>query len=94
MFELTDNTGAQASAESLTPHAPRMQAIAARRAEQLTSLRVFTRSGRVASADNRWADMLSRGRSDAVVAEAAALGLSSRRVHVPDDVRDLASLLA
>ena len=94
VFELTDNTGAQASADTTTPHTPQMQAVAARRTQQFADAGVFTRAGRVSSADNRWADALSRGQVDRVIAEAAAHGLAVQRLHVPADLRDLEWLLA
>jgi hypothetical protein len=71
-----------------------MQLLAERRAEFLARSNLFVRVGRVASADNRWADMLSRQREDEVLAEAIALGLTCERLHIPDLARDLSWLIA
>ena len=93
LFELTDNTGAQAVAETFTPHAPALQRISAKRAAVLSAARIFTRSGRVTSADNRWADALSRGEVARVLREAATLGLYTQRIDLTPDMRDTSWLL-
>ena len=70
-----------------------MQEVAARRAATLARARIFTRSGRVTSPDNNWADWLSRGYIDEVKQAAAALGLRCEELELRPDVRDLTWLL-
>ena len=88
LFELTDNSGAEAVAETFTPHAVPLQHIAAKRATILAAARIFTRAGRVTSADNKWADDLSRGYVARVLREATALGLAAHLVTLTPAVRD------
>ena len=88
LFELTDNSGAEAVAETFTPHAVPLQHIAAKRANILAAARIFTRAGRVTSADNKWADDLSRGYVARVLREATALGLAAHLVTLTPAVRD------
>jgi hypothetical protein len=94
VLAFTDNTAGEWTARRETPQAIAMQLLAERRAEFLARSKLFVRVGRVASADNRWADMLSRQREDEVLAEAVALGLTCERLHIPELARDLSWLIA
>ena len=89
----TDNTGAEWAARRETPHAILMQKVSARRAAYLHEHSIFSRTYRVPSLQNSWADDLSRGRVAKVLAEAVSLGLSPLRVHL-HDLRDTAWLCA
>ena len=94
VLAFTDNTAGEWTARRETPQAIAMQLLAERRAEFLARSNLFVRVGRVASADNRWADMLSRQREDEVLTEAIALGLTCERLHIPELARDLSWLIA
>ena len=94
VLAFTDNTAGEWTARRETPQALAMQLLAERRAEFLRQSSLFVRVGRVASADNRWADMFSRQRADEVLAEAVALGLTCERLHIPERARDLSWLIA
>ena len=94
VLAFTDNTAGEWTARKETPQALAMQLLAERRAEFLRRSSLFVRVGRVASADNRWADMFSRQRADEVLAEAVALGLTCERLHIPERARDLSWLIA
>ena len=89
VLAFTDNTAGEWTARRETPHALAMQLLAEHRAEFLARSSLFVRVGRVASADNRWADMLSRQHADEVIAEATALGLTCERLHISEHARDL-----
>ena len=60
-----------------------MQELVAARTEWLLSRGVREAAERCSSAANLWADLGSRGAFDAVVLQAAALGLSARWVEPP-----------
>ena len=94
VLAFTDNTAGEWTARRETPQAIAMQLLAERRAEFLARSSLFVRVGRVASADNRWADMLSRQQADEVIAEATALGLTCERLHIPEHARNLSWLIA
>ena len=90
----TDNTGTEWAARRETPHSALLQRIIAHRSEVFQSLGVFTRSARVSTSDNRWADALSRQRFGSVRAEAEALGLRVVELVVPPLFRDTSWLFA
>lgn len=88
LLEFSDNSGAEWSMRRETPAAFGMQAIAERRSAFLQERRLYSRACRVASADNKWADWLSRQHLDRVLLEAQALGLTVVRLHVPPHLRN------
>jgi hypothetical protein len=94
LLEFSDNSGTEWSMRRETPSAVGMQAVAQRRSEFLQSRGLFSRAARVTSADNMWADWLSRQRIERVISEATALGLQVVRLHVSPSLRDLSWLLA
>ena len=77
VLEFTDNTGAEWTARKESPHAPLLQLIAERRASLLKERVVFTRTERVTTDQNLWADWLSRGRIQQFLDDVAAQGLSA-----------------
>ena len=94
VLEFSDNSGVEWSARRETPSAASMQRIAEQRASFLRSRDLFSRSCRVPSTSNLWADALSRQRRAAVIAEAQSRGLSVVMLSLPDSVRDTSWLLA
>ena len=94
ILEFTDNTGVEWSSRKETARRELMQLVTAKRSDLLAQRGLVPRSARVSSADNIWADDLSRQRVSKVLAEAAARGLACCRVELPADVRDTEWLLA
>ena len=94
VLSYTDNTADEWSLERETPHALAMQLVADRRSVFLSQSSLYIRAGRVASADNTWADDLSRQRVDKVLSEARALGLSPHRIELAPDLADLHWILS
>lgn len=93
VLAFTDNTSSEWAARRETPHSLALQLLVEYRSAFLQRASLYVRSGRVTSADNRWADMLSRQRVAEVLAEAVALGLEPVRLHIPAPLRDLSWLL-
>ena len=93
ILSYTDNTADEWSLERETPHAISMQLVSQRRAEFLAQSSLYIRAGRVTSADNTWADDLSRQRVPKVLHEAAEMGLIHHRIDLPSDLTDLEWLL-
>ena len=92
LLEFSDNSGTEWSMRRETPSSALMQAVAAKRSIFLRDASIFSRVNRVTSADNAWADWLSRQRLSDVLSDAAALGLTVKTVPVsawPDGTRDL-----
>ena len=69
-----------------------MPALLRRRTAWLVNHGAVEAAARITSANNRWADLGSRGSAEIVCAEARALGLRPRRVDVPAEWRQLAWL--
>jgi hypothetical protein len=88
LLEFSDNSGTEWSMRRETPSARLMQIVAARRSQFLRQRGLFSRVCRVASADNSWADCLSRQKRERVLREAAALGLRVVALPVPPSLRD------
>jgi hypothetical protein len=89
VYSYTDNTVAMAAMRGLTPSTLAMQALTAARVEWLLDSGVAEAAERVTSKANLWADLASRGRTDEMLRQAAALGLRCRRVEVPAEWREL-----
>jgi hypothetical protein len=94
LLEFTDNTGVEWSARRENASAELMQRLTARRSQLLAERRLTPRTVRVRSADNLWADMLSRQRVDDVLQQAHALGLRTQLVALTPATRDTDWLLA
>jgi hypothetical protein len=94
IVSFTDNTVALAAMRRLTSRSESaaIPAMLRRRTLWLVEHSCVEAAERVTSANNRWADLGSRGRAALVCAEAMALGLRPRRVQVPAEWRDLAWL--
>ena len=80
-LEFTDNSGAEWSARRERSRSAMMEAIIGRRAAWLADSRHFIRTARISSAENLWADMLSRQRAHEVLAAATACGLTPHRLR-------------
>ena len=96
LFEFTDNTAAEHSAERGKPRAAKLGELVRQRYDPLYSLGVSATAERVASVDNDVADGLSRGGSKFADAlrTAAAAGYRVRRLPPAAAWRDTSSLLA
>ena len=90
VYSFTDNVNAKAAMRSATPKTELMQTFCGARVEWLIANRVAEAAERITSAANLWADLGSRGRLADMLAQAQALGLSTRRVPVPPGWRDRA----
>ena len=62
---------------------PRLQALLTQRLAWMEARGVREAAERIGSKSNLWADLGSRGRINAVVEQAAQLGLAARRVEPP-----------
>ena len=82
VYNYTDSMVALAVMRYATPSVARLQALSAARIDLILQLGVREAAERIGSKSNLWADLGSRGRGDAVVRQAAALGMSTRRVAV------------
>ena len=82
VYNFTDSMVALATMRSATPQSVRLQALSARRVEMLIAMGIREAPERISSKSNLWADLGSRGRSEEVVAQAATLGLSTKRLAV------------
>ena len=93
-LDFVDNTAAEYSADRGTGHAAGMQELVRRRFDALDALRVFSAVDRITSADNEWADALSRGeeRMRDVLRMARALGWSPHRLYPHRAWRDLSGV--
>ena len=83
--DFVDNTAAEFSADRGTGHAPGMRELVRRRFDELDAAGVYSAVERITSADNEWADALSRGeeRVQDVLRMARALGWAPHRLY-PD----------
>ena len=93
-LDFVDNTAAEYSADRGTGHAAGMQELVRRRFDALDALGVFSAVDRITSADNEWADALSRGeeRMHDVLRMARALGWSPHRLYPHRAWRDLSGV--
>jgi hypothetical protein len=83
VYSFTDNVNAKAAMRSATPKTELMQAFCGARVDWLLANQVAEAAERITSAANLWADLGSRGKLAEMLAQAHALGLSTRRVPVP-----------
>lgn len=91
--EFTDNTAAEGAARRLSPTTAPMQRLVERRVEFLRKRGVFSAVARVATGENKWADLLSREGGEAeFLRQVKALGLRAQRCDVPAEWRDTAEL--
>ena len=91
--EFTDNTAAEGAARRLSPRTAPMQRLVERRVELLRSAGAFSAVARVATLENKWADLLSRSGGEAAFLEQVqALGLEAERCSVPAEWRETAEL--
>ena len=90
----TDNVVAEAAMRAAAPRTAAMQWLSARRAAWILAAAAVEGVARVTSANNRWADLGSRGAMRQAMDEAMALGLWPRRVAVPREWRDTTAMLA
>ena len=93
LLEFTDNTGAEHSYRSETPHNTLLQKLVAKRQQHLLRRGVFARIERVPSVQNKWADMLSRGSEEAVLCAARARSLVPYKIHLTHAYTDIDSLV-
>ena len=93
-LDFVDNTAAEFSADRGSGRAPGMRELVRRRFDELDSLGVYSAVRRITSADNDWADALSRGedRVQDVLRMARALGWSPRRLSPDHSWRSLPSV--
>ena len=92
--EFTDNTAAEGAARRLSPRTAPMQRLVERRVELLRSKGAFSAVARVATGENKVADLLSRAGGEAdFLQQVAALGLDAVRCSVPAEWRDTAELV-
>jgi hypothetical protein len=93
--EFTDNSAAEGAARRLSPTTAPMQRLVERRVEFLRARGAFSAVARVATGENKWADLLSRqGGEKEFLRQVAALGLRARRCVVPSEWRDTSELVA
>jgi hypothetical protein len=83
IYSFTDNTVAMAAMRGLTPSTACMQALTVERVAWMLGEGVWEATERITSKANLWADLGSRARVADVMAQAAALGLTVRRVEPP-----------
>jgi len=92
--EFTDNTAAEGAARRLSPTTAPMQRLVERRVEFLRARGVFSAVARVATHENKWADLLSRAKGEAeFLQQVEALGLKALRCYVPPEWRDTSELV-
>lgn len=91
IVSFTDNTVVLAALRRLSTKAEgeAFPALLRRRTLWLAANDYVEAAARVTSANNRWADLGSRGRVAEACAEAEALGLQPRQLEIPADWRDL-----
>ena len=93
VYNYTDSMVALATMRMATPREARLQELSRRRVAMLLDMGVREAPERIGSKSNLWADLGSRGRSAEVVRQAAAIGLSVRRVPVASKWMSLEWLL-
>ena len=86
-LEFSDNTAAEAVADSCVSNKPGMQEVIMMRDEFQRQHEIFSMSERVPTKANVWADMLSRGDEQLVLAEATELQLKIEKLTVPPEAR-------
>ena len=87
VYSFTDNTVAMAAMRNHSPSTACMQQMTEHRVAWMLAEGVWEACERITSKSNLWADLGSRARTADVLAQAAALGLSVRRVSVPEEWR-------
>ena len=87
VLEFTDNEASEGATDTGRSGVEMFQRLLAERAAFILEAGIYTHSERITTKANRWADMLSRGLVQDVLAEATALGLESRRVEIRAEVR-------
>ena len=94
VVDFVDNTSAEYSADRGKPGAPPMRELVRRRYVALDALGVYSSVRRITSADNEWADALSRGpaRVQDVLRMARALGMPTLELRPEQAWRDLSGL--
>ena len=94
VLDFVDNTAAEFSADRGSARAPGMQELVRRRFDALDQIGVYSAVERIVSADNEWADALSRGeeRVRDVLRMVRALGLIDQRLQPSPIWRDLSGL--
>ena len=94
MAEFTDNTAAEGAARRQSPRTAHMQQLIERRIALLRERGAFSAVARVATEENKWADLLSRPHGEAEFRrQAVALGLTVERCSVPPEWRDTTELV-
>lgn len=92
--EFTDNSAAEGAARRLSPSTAPMQRLVERRVELLRARGAFSAVARVATSENKWADLLSRkGGEKEFLQQAASLGLRAQRCAVPKEWRDTSEII-
>jgi len=92
--EFTDNTAAEGAARRLSPRTAPMQRLVERRVELLRAKGAFSAVARVATDENKWADLLSRADGLAeFLRQVEALGMEAVRCAVPAEWRETAELV-
>ena len=92
--EFTDNTAAEGAARRLSPRTAAMQRLVERRVDLLRSCGAFSAVARVATGENKWADLLSRaGGLAEFLSQVEALGLTAVPCSVPAEWRDTTELV-
>ena len=86
-WEFTDNTAAEAVAESLNSPKAGMSQLARERDEFMRTNDIFAISERITSKANLWADWLSRGDAQLVLDAAMVLNLRVEWLEVPPAIR-------
>ena len=85
VVSFTDSMVALSAMRTCAPGTARLQALVAARVEWMRAHGMREAAERVGSRSNLWADLGSRGKSEEVVRQAAALGWSVRRVPAAED---------
>ena len=94
MAEFTDNTAAEGAARRLSPRTAPMQRLVERRVDLLRAKGAFSAVARVATDENKWADLLSRTDGLAeFLRQVGTLGLEAVPCVVPAEWRDTAELV-
>ena len=83
VYNYTDNMVALSALRTGTPSTRQLQALTAWHFDWLRSSGIREAPERIGSKSNLWADLASRGRSNEVIRQAAALHLRVKRVAVP-----------
>ena len=93
VVSFTDKVVAQAAMRASAPKAELMQRVVEARTEWLMQRCMADAVRRVTSQANLWADLGSRGDVEMVLQQAAALGMRTRVLEVPEAWRDTGTWL-